>query len=47
MAAEAVEVMVVQVIEVAIRKKDTLKETVLRLKPLSLAEIEAVLILIN
>ena len=39
--------MVVQVIEVAIRKKDTLKETVLRLKPLSLAEMEVVSILIN
>ena len=47
MAVEAVEVMVVQVIELAIRKKYTLKETVLRLKPLSLPEIEAVLILIN
>ena len=42
----AVEVMVVQVIEVAmevplvVKKKDNLKETVLRFKPLSLAETE-------
>ena len=55
MAVEAVEVMVVQVIEVAmevplvevVRKKDTLKETVFRLKPLPLAEMETVSILMN
>ena len=53
MAAEAVEVMEAQVIEVAmevplvVRKKDTLKETVLRPKPFSLAETETGSILMN
>ena len=53
MAAEAVEVMEAQVIEVAmevplvVRKKDTLKETVIRFKPLPLAEMETASILMN
>ena len=47
MAAEAMEVRVVKVIEVAVRKKDNLKETVLSLKPLLLTEMETVSILMN